>query len=46
MTHEELEKDRRAFMEGRMTAASYWNSFFNYWSQFNKEKGDEKGGEQ
>ena len=46
MTHEELEKDRRAFMEGRMSASSYWYSFVNYWSQFKEEKGDEKGGAQ
>lgn len=36
MTHEELERDRRAFMEGRMTADAYWWSFRAYWSQFKK----------
>lgn len=39
MTHEELERDRRAFMEGRLTAAAYWASFVAYWSQFKEEKG-------
>ena len=38
MTHKELEKNRRAFMDGKMTAAAYWESFSDYWSQFKEEK--------
>ena len=38
MTYEELEKDRQAFMAGKMTAAAYWESFRAYWSQFKEEK--------
>ena len=34
MTHEELERDRRAFMQGKLSAEGYWNSFRAYWSQF------------
>ena len=38
MTYEELEKARRAFIEGKMTAAAYWDSFRAYWSQFKEEE--------
>ncbi len=37
MTHDELERTRRSFMQGKTSAASYWNSFVGYWSQFKNE---------
>lgn len=41
MTHEDLERARREFMQGKRSAASYWDCFHAYWSQFRKvEKSD------
>lgn len=37
MTHDELERTRRSFMQGKTSAASYWDSFVGYWSQFKNE---------
>ena len=37
MTHDELERTRSSFMQGKTSAASYWDSFVGYWSQFKNE---------
>ena len=37
MTHDELERIRRDFMQGKTSAAFYWDSMVGYWSQFKNE---------
>ena len=40
MSHEELEKARREFMNGKRSAESYWDCYRAYWSQFKEQEND------
>lgn len=38
MTPEELEATRQQFMQGKISAATYWHAYTQYYSQFKQQK--------